>query len=173
MDATTASFKQNTGVQAGVDGDGDMAFAVALEQEERRAFEARRAAAATARAEEEGTFGPKVRVAAVAAAAAHPRNDAFSSLETQSLKRPERWGLAEADALVDGDDDHTSPKGEGAEVGRAVGENEDEDENDSEGDAGGGLRSIPGGGRRKGKMPLFKNAAGEVVSKHDAVICGR
>lgn len=78
---------------------------------------------------------------------------------------------------MDGDGELFNPKdeegfyeddgdvGDGGRGGGTVDEDGDE--------GGGGFRAVPGGGRRKGKMPLFRNAEGEVVSKHDAVICGR
>lgn len=145
--------------QPNADVDADMAFALALEEEEKRVFEARRSAAAMTMAAEGGSFGPKVRVAP------HTASDGASASSSSAV---ERWGLAEADALVGGEGVEMSP-------GDGSGEWETEEEEEDGGGAHGGgeLRVIPGGGRRKGKMPLFKNAAGEVVSKHDAVICGR
>lgn len=159
MDANSRLFQMENWNQPNVDVDADMAFALALEQEERRVFEARRSAAAATMAAEGGSFGPKVRVAL------HAASDGVSASSSTAVEKSERWGLAEADAFVGGDGVEMSPGGGSGEW--KTGEEEED------GGGGGELRVIPGGGRRKGKMPLFKNAAGEVVSKHDAVICGR
>lgn len=143
-----------------------MAFAIALDQEERRVFEARRSAAAATLATEDGTFGPKIRFASpVAAAAGTGINGASSATHTSRPKQ--RWGADDAEALVGssgGDDDPFGSLDNGEDGG---------DGGVGEGEGGEGFRAVPGGGRRKGKMPLFRNAEGEVVSKHDAVICGR
>lgn len=132
-----------------------MAFAMALEQEERNAFEARRTAAAAGLAEEEGTFGSKIKFASGIAPPSAER----------SQEQTRRWGVADAEALMEGEEESSlgdEPYAEDGEGDGAAGE-----------EAGDGYRAVPGGGRRKGKMPLFKNSDGEVVSKHDAVICGR
>lgn len=142
------------------DVDSDMAFAMALDQEERRVFNARRSAAAAEIADEQGAFGSKIRVASVTGA--HAGTDAKPS----SASKPKRWGADDADAYTEGDENESSP-------GYDSGGN-DGDDGAGEGDEEGGeLSAIPGGGRRKGKMPLFRNSAGELVSKHDTVICGR
>ncbi|CAM9275634.1 unnamed protein product [Ectocarpus sp. 12 AP-2014] len=151
------------------DADSDMAFALALDQEERRLFEARRSTAAATLATEQGTFGSKVRVAAAAAAApAAPGGTGTGpSGRGASQNPPQRWGVADAEGFMDdGGEDLLSQDTELREDG-------DEGDGLEEGEGGGGFRAVPGGGRRKGKMPLFKNSEGEVVSKHDAVICGR
>lgn len=138
--------------------DSDMAFAMALDQEERRTFEARRAAAAEGVAAEQGTFGSKIKFAS--------GNVAPSTTERSSQEPARRWGVADAEALVEGEEESSlDDERRYAEDG--------EDEGGAGKQEGEGYRAVPGGGRRKGKMPLFKNSAGEVVSKHDAVICGR
>lgn len=148
------------------DADSDMAFALALDQEERRLFEARRSTAAVTLATEQGTFGSKVRVAAAAPAPPGGTGTGTSG-GGASQDPPQRWGVADAEALMDdGGEELLSQETEFREDG-------DEGDGLEEGEEGGGFRTVPGGGRRKGKMPLFKNSEGEVVSKHDAVICGR
>ncbi|CAM9930007.1 unnamed protein product [Ectocarpus sp. 4 AP-2014] len=149
------------------DADSDMAFALALDQEERRLFEARRSTAAATLATEQGTFGSKVRVAASAAPAPPGGTGTGPSGGGASQNPPQRWGVADAEGFMDdGGEDVLSQETELREDGDEGGGLEEEE-------AGGGFRAVPGGGRRKGKMPLFKNSEGEVVSKHDAVICGR
>ncbi|CBJ29479.1 expressed unknown protein [Ectocarpus siliculosus] len=140
-DASQQQHQDNETQHQQPDADSDMAFALALDQEERRLFEARRSTAAATLATEQGTFGSK--------------------------DPPQRWGVADAEALMDGGgEDLLSQDTELREDGDEGGGLEEEE-------GGGGFRAVPGGGRRKGKMPLFKNSEGEVVSKHDAVICGR
>lgn len=163
----TAAYNSHTLLQQQQqqpDSDSDMAFAMALDQEERRLFEARRSSAAATLSTEQGAFGSKIRVAGIpspGSAATFP-----GSAATAATQQPQRWGVADAEAMMD--------RGEG------MFPSESDDDGDGggleeggEGDGGGGFRAVPGGGRRKGKMPLFKNAEGEVVSKHDALICGR
>lgn len=137
-------------------------------------FEARRSAAAATLATEQGTFGSKVRVAAANGSSSSSSGAGTNpSSAASEQQRPQRWGVADAEAMMNGEGELCSPEdvefyddGDGDGGGGAVDE-EDGDE------GGGGFRAVPGGGRRKGKMPLFRNAEGEVVSKHDAVICGR
>lgn len=162
MDANFHLFQMGKWNQPNADVDADMAFALALEEEERRVFEVKRSAAAMTMAAEGGSFGPKVRVAP------HAESNGASASSSYAVEKSERWGLAEADALVGGDGKEMSPGG-----GPGKWEMEEEEEDGGGVHGGEGFRVIPGGGRRKGKTPLFKNAAGEVVSKHDAVICGR
>ncbi|CAM9901906.1 unnamed protein product, partial [Ectocarpus sp. 13 AM-2016] len=166
-DASQQQRQDNESQHQQPDADSDMAFALALDQEERRLFEARRSTAAATLATEQGTFGSKVRVAASAAPAPPEGTGTGPSAGGASQNPPQRWGVADAEGFLDdGGEDLVSKDTELREDGDEGHMLEEEEE-------GGGFRAVPGGGRRKGKMPLFKNSEGEVVSKHDAVICGR
>lgn len=146
---------------------------MALEEEERRAFEARRRAAAAGKVAEGCTFGSKIQIGS-APTPVHAQAES-SSNSTTGGGSGRKWGAADAENAEDGifedgeGDDPASTTsvnagtafGEGVAGAGAGGELEK------------GFITIPGGGRRKGKMPLFRNAEGEIVSKHDAVICGR
>ncbi|CAM9316314.1 unnamed protein product, partial [Scytosiphon promiscuus] len=81
------------------DSDSDMAFAMALDQEERRIFEARRSSAAATLSTEQGAFGSKVRVAATASSGGAVD---FSGGGVAAAEHPpQRWGVADAEAMMD------------------------------------------------------------------------
>lgn len=169
-----------------------MAFAMALEEETRREYEAsRRQAAGVMSDAQQGTFCSKITFCSAATAAARRGALGTSSVGLTdktaggAAEEGRRWG---ADDAYDMDtlEAEAGPSSEtelgSGRVGRCGA-----DDIDGRGSSGDGAREggvaeggdgevftvLPGGGRRKGKMPLFKNADGEVVSKHDAVICGR
>lgn len=129
-----------------------MAFAMALEQEERRTFEARRRATAAGMVTEGGAFGSKIKIGGSAAPVYAPTTAS------------ERWSVADAENTEEGG---LRIEGDG-DIGGG-----DSAEEVEEAGGGGEFDPVPGGGRRKGKMPLFRNAEGEIVSKHDAVLCGK
>lgn len=143
-----------------------MAFAMALEQEERRAFEARRRAAAAGLSVDGSALGSKIQIGGAPVAPA---------ASGSSVGKGRKWGAADAENMESsvvlggerGDGDDEVCGGLGFDQGSVKGAEPGEDDLEEE------FVAVPGGGRRKGKMPLFRNADGEVVSKHDAVICGR
>ena len=151
-----------------------MAFALALEEEEKRVFEARRSAAAAAakQSTEEGTFGSKIRFATSTASSSSLFPGVGSGGGSTTAQPPRRWGVADVEALEEGRESELF-QGDGREGADDGGGDEESGEGGGGGGEGEAFRAVPGGGRRKGKMPLFKNSAGEVVSKHDAVICGK
>lgn len=183
-----------------------MALAVALEEEERRAYEATRRArvASSKMGTEEGAFGPKVKFASAADFASggpgagvdflDPRDDAhdegrrWGAADAENMSADEmvpgmvpgrlqsetaRWQKTQKGQKTAGSSGRkeaaggSGPAHKAAEGGHFAAEERPLDGEEAE------CISLPGGGRMKGKMPLFMTAEGEIVSKHDAVITGR
>lgn len=179
-----------------------LAMALEEEERRLYQAQRRAAASSSTRGVEEGTIGPKIRFASAADVAAGRGAfgvDPTRAADDPGGDR-RRWGAADAEAMAasglgrssgsdawhssespesppadgrgrDGGERRTreSGGGDGGRDSPATAEGGDED-GDGEAEA---FAAIPGGGRRKGKMPLFMNSEGETVSKHDAVISGR
>lgn len=179
-----------------------MALAMALEEEERRAFEVtrRERVASNKMGTEEGAFGPKVKFASAADFASRGPGAGVEFPDSGDDARDERrrWGAADAEQISASEILLGRPKseteiwqktqkgqktagsggaGKEAAGGSGLEHNADEgahvaaDERTLDGEEA--CMPLPGGGRLRGKMPLFKTAEGEIVSKHDAVITGR
>lgn len=169
-----------------------MALAVALEEEERRAYDVTRRArvASSKMGTEEGAFGPKVKFASAADFASGGPGAGVEFLDSGDDAHDEgrRWGAADAEQMSASEmvpgrpgsetarrqkaqkGQKTAGSGAGkeaAEGGHVAADGRSLDEEEA------ACMPLPGGGRMKGKMPLFTTAEGETVSKHDAVISGR